>query len=270
MMTFILVVWGAWRLIRLIFDRTRLIWRLRNRLIVTYIFIAVVPITLILALVFVAGFLLTGQVSAYLTGAAIDRQISEIGKAATLLARESAENRLTTVQQLTATGIPPFEALVTGGSTFRYPADSAIALPPAGWADYTGIVYKDGQYYLMSLATSGAWPERAHPAIVHLVRRSRATLCRGLSGAHPRVTGFRASAGKTEQLLNGRSLAFGDDEAGELPPAGKRLRSGSSLVPPCRNRGLGPSQFADCFESRTGHSPFRCSRHRVANRDRDL
>jgi sigma-B regulation protein RsbU (phosphoserine phosphatase) len=207
-LTFVLIVWGAWRLIRLLFDRTRLIWQLRNRLIVTYVFIAVVPITLILALVFVAGFLLTGQVSAYLIGAAIDRQNSEIGKAARLLAREPAENRLTTVQQLTATGIPPFEAMVTGGTTFRYPADSTIELPPAGWSDYTGIVYKDNQYYLMSLVSNGVG--RA------LVLRSfaaedRAELVRGLGTL---MLPLRAGLVKP----NSRSPRF-TSKAGELPPA---------------------------------------------------
>jgi sigma-B regulation protein RsbU (phosphoserine phosphatase) len=211
--TFVLVVWGAWRLIRLVFDRTRLIWRLRNRLIVTYIFIAVVPITLILALVFVAGFLLTGQVSAYLTGAAIDRQNSEIGKAATLLAREPAENRLTTVQQLTATGIPPFEALVTGGTTFRYPADSTIALPPAGWADYTGIIHIDNRFYLMSLVTSGAG--RA------LILRSfapedRANLVRGLGTLRLPLPTWRENPNQSPRTSKDRSAAF-SAEAGELP-----------------------------------------------------
>ena len=215
MMTFVLVIWGAWRLIRLLFDRTRLIWQLRNRLIVTYVFIAVVPITLILALVFVAGFLLTGQVSAYLTGAAIDRQSSEIGKVAALLAREPAENRLITVQQLTATGVPPFEALVTGGGTFRYPADSGIKLPPAGWADYTGIVYKDSQFYLMSLVTTSTG--RA------LILRSftpedHANLVRGLGTLRFPLPAGRENPKQRSYMLNGRSTAF-SSEAGELPSA---------------------------------------------------
>src|ERR1019366_4714017 len=85
MLTFMLVVYAGWRLIQLLFERTRLIWHLRNRLIVAYVFIAVVPITLILALVFVAGYLLTGQISAYLLGSAIDRQDIVIDTAATLL-----------------------------------------------------------------------------------------------------------------------------------------------------------------------------------------
>ncbi len=156
LITFVLVVWGAWRLIRLLFDRTRLIWHLRNRLIVTYVFIAVVPITLILALVFVGGFLLAGEIESYLAGTALDRRNFEIENAAVWLTKESPAGMLTTAQHLTASGIPQVEALVTGATTFRYPADSDIAMPPDGWKDYAGLVYKDGRSYLMALVTRGA------------------------------------------------------------------------------------------------------------------
>src|ERR1051325_10361153 len=40
---------------------TKLIWRLRNRLIVAYVFIAVVPILLIVVLVASATYVITGQ-----------------------------------------------------------------------------------------------------------------------------------------------------------------------------------------------------------------
>src|SRR5262249_32965497 len=42
-----------------------LLWRLRNRLIVSYLFIAVVPISLVLALVAIGGYMLMGQVAIY-------------------------------------------------------------------------------------------------------------------------------------------------------------------------------------------------------------
>src|SRR4051794_34939855 len=42
------------------------IWRLRNRLIAAYLFIAVVPIVLILTLVVIAGWAVIGQMAVYL------------------------------------------------------------------------------------------------------------------------------------------------------------------------------------------------------------
>ena len=56
--------------------RTRLLWSLRNRLIVAYLFIAVVPILLILTLVVLAGQILYSQLGAYLLYDDIHRRIA--------------------------------------------------------------------------------------------------------------------------------------------------------------------------------------------------
>jgi sigma-B regulation protein RsbU (phosphoserine phosphatase) len=58
------VVYLLFRLIS--WGRTRLLWSLRNRLIVAYVFIAVVPILLILTLVILAGRIVYSQLGAYL------------------------------------------------------------------------------------------------------------------------------------------------------------------------------------------------------------
>jgi sigma-B regulation protein RsbU (phosphoserine phosphatase) len=64
---FISLVAGGYLLVRLIGRwRTRLLWSLRNRLIVAYLFIAVVPILLIVTLVVLAGNILYSQLGAYL------------------------------------------------------------------------------------------------------------------------------------------------------------------------------------------------------------
>jgi sigma-B regulation protein RsbU (phosphoserine phosphatase) len=52
----------------------KLIWRLRNRLIVAYVFIAVVPIALILTLAYAAGWTLVGQVAAYFVRTALSNR----------------------------------------------------------------------------------------------------------------------------------------------------------------------------------------------------
>src|SRR5271163_5285644 len=56
--------------------RTRLLWSLRNRLIVAYLFIAVVPILLLLTLVVLAGQILYSQLGAYLLYQDIHQRIS--------------------------------------------------------------------------------------------------------------------------------------------------------------------------------------------------
>jgi len=58
--------------------RTKLLWSLRNRLIVAYLFIAVVPVLLIVALAWIAGTQLYSQVGAYLLHEDIQRRIQMI------------------------------------------------------------------------------------------------------------------------------------------------------------------------------------------------
>jgi sigma-B regulation protein RsbU (phosphoserine phosphatase) len=58
--------------------RSRLLWSLRNRLIVAYLFIAFVPILLILTLVFLAGRILYSQLGAYLLHEDIEQRIEMI------------------------------------------------------------------------------------------------------------------------------------------------------------------------------------------------
>ncbi len=58
--------------------RSRLLWSLRNRLIVAYLFIAFVPILLILTLVFLAGRILYSQLGAYLLHEDIQQRIDVI------------------------------------------------------------------------------------------------------------------------------------------------------------------------------------------------
>ena len=64
---FLAVLAGIYLLFRVIgWWRARLLWSLRNRLMVAYLFIAVVPVLLLLALAVLAGQILYSQLGAYL------------------------------------------------------------------------------------------------------------------------------------------------------------------------------------------------------------
>ena len=70
---------GAWLAIRL--SRIALrkaIWRLRNRILVTYVLIAVVPILLIVALAGLGTYMLAGQVAVYLARSEFDRRVGSM------------------------------------------------------------------------------------------------------------------------------------------------------------------------------------------------
>jgi phosphoserine phosphatase RsbU/P len=66
--------------------RRRLMWRLRNRLIVTYVFIGVIPIILVMAMALVAMYLLGGQFATYVASADLQSQLQHLESANTALA----------------------------------------------------------------------------------------------------------------------------------------------------------------------------------------
>jgi len=66
-------LWLAIRLLRLVARQA--VWRLRHRLLVTYLFIAVVPLILIAGLATLGGYILVHQLAAYLVTTELDRRI---------------------------------------------------------------------------------------------------------------------------------------------------------------------------------------------------
>src|SRR5467141_2779167 len=76
---YLAVLAGVYLLFRFIgWWRNRLLWSLRNRLIVAYLFIAFVPILLTVTLVFLAGRILYSQLGAYLLHEDIQHRIEMI------------------------------------------------------------------------------------------------------------------------------------------------------------------------------------------------
>src|SRR4051812_35026309 len=65
-----------WAVVLFRWIRQRLLWRLRNRLIVTYVFMAVIPIMLLLAMVAAAGYMFAGQFATFVVTADIRSELS--------------------------------------------------------------------------------------------------------------------------------------------------------------------------------------------------
>jgi sigma-B regulation protein RsbU (phosphoserine phosphatase) len=127
---------------------SNLIWRLRNRLIVAYLFIAVVPIVLILALMLVTSYALIGQMAVYLVNRELDNRMRTLLFPAETLTRAPArdpQTALTRALPMLRRGFPSFEMLATGEQTFRYPPDSNLSSPPEPWKNASGLITrKDG------------------------------------------------------------------------------------------------------------------------------
>lgn len=133
------------------------IWRLRNRLIVTYIFIGVVPLVLILVSVGVGGYILAGQTAMYLVSSELDRTIGMLGVPANALALNPSALPSVVLEQ-TAPFIRQrfshFEvALRRDGKEFHYPAASTMAVAEDATHDYSGLTVKDGVYCAWSHTT---------------------------------------------------------------------------------------------------------------------
>ena len=58
--------------------RQHLMWRLRNRLIVTYIFIGVIPIVLLVAMALIAAYLFAGQFATYVALADLETELQHL------------------------------------------------------------------------------------------------------------------------------------------------------------------------------------------------
>ena len=72
-------LWLAIRILRLIARQA--FWRLRHRLLVTYLFIAVVPLVVIAGLVALSGYMVVSQLAAYLVTTELDRRIDSLSAA---------------------------------------------------------------------------------------------------------------------------------------------------------------------------------------------
>lgn len=131
------------------------IWRLRNRLYVTYVFIAAVPIVLIAALAWISGYLLINQLAIYLVTSELDRRIESLDAAAASIARTAPEERPTLVRRMTDLFFkerhPGLEILVReDGKRIRYPDEGTLPEPREGWSETRGVLLRDGEYYAWS------------------------------------------------------------------------------------------------------------------------
>ena len=150
---FVVYVLGAWEILRLTrIALRRAIWRLRNRLIVTYLLIAVVPMLLILTLVGVGGYMMASQVAIYLVRSELDRGITSVQSAVESLTRAKPGNRPEIMRQtgeIYARRFPGIAFLIEDhGSTLRWPSNAAVTAPAALLMNSGGITSLEGRYYI--------------------------------------------------------------------------------------------------------------------------
>ena len=168
---------------------TRILWRLRNRLMIAYLFIAVVPVVLILALAGLSVRGITGQMASYIINTELERRTGMLRHAAHTLVRTPAPERSEALSRLgpfLSRTFPNVEVLIDGDAQARYPASNALAPPPAGWEDAAGVVVREGRIYCWAHAVSGA---------------ARATITAPLT--HEFLTGLASGLGSISLVTTG-------------------------------------------------------------------
>jgi len=127
----------------------RAIWRLRNRLVLAYLFIAVVPLVLGLVLVGIAAWGVIGQMAVYLVNSELNRRISFLAGPVEGLLRLPGTNPQSFAAQfvpLIERRFPRFQMRIRGRNDVQFPPNSKLD-PPPEWTEVNGLVVKDKQVY---------------------------------------------------------------------------------------------------------------------------
>jgi len=131
----------------------RMIWRLRNRLILAYVFIAVVPMLMLAVLTLAGAWVVSGQIAAYLLSVEMNRRTASLQMAAASLARAAPQVRAEAVRRAGFFIRDRFrgaEILLKDeqGREVRYPENASLPHPPEGHGDTAGLLIRDGKFFL--------------------------------------------------------------------------------------------------------------------------
>lgn len=138
---------------------SRLLWKMRTRLIVTYAFIGVIPLLLLVVLAALAFYLFAGQFATYIVTARLHAQIQSLAAENATLANQIAiqitEGRtpaVTTVGTAEAPGSPAEFAWLNGKLLVNSSTSVAPILPAYLKENSTQTVEDHGRIYLRSVA----------------------------------------------------------------------------------------------------------------------
>jgi sigma-B regulation protein RsbU (phosphoserine phosphatase) len=128
-----------------------LLWRLRHRLIIAYLFIGLVPVVLIALLAGLVAYSVVGQVAVYVVTSELERRTALMISIADWMSEPDAARRADALgrgYEVLEPRLPGLRVLQEGAATLRYPPDAEIAAPPKEWGDAGGLLIKDDLLYL--------------------------------------------------------------------------------------------------------------------------
>lgn len=150
---FVLLASGTWVAVR---AARRLIqhsvWRLRNRLLSSYLFIAVVPVLLLFVLGWMGAWVIASQTAFYLVAAEFNKRIEVLHDSSAAVlngALGSSTEPANRLFSLLNARFPGVEYLFTrpGQPDVRLPAESKLSTPPNVQEHVSGVLVRDGLLY---------------------------------------------------------------------------------------------------------------------------
>jgi phosphoserine phosphatase RsbU/P len=190
--------------------KARLLWRLRHRLIVTYVFIGVIPAVLLILMAFISLYLFAGQFANFVVTSQLNTRLQSLASANAAIAHELA-GHLERKQSATAESLfglkrknPEWAArqacawdgttplLMCGGE----PHTTPISLPNWIGADFTDIVSDNNDLYLRAVARLNG---KANVLTVVCSEPLDRTLLTKVAGALGEITLYAAGYGRPSE-----------------------------------------------------------------------
>jgi sigma-B regulation protein RsbU (phosphoserine phosphatase) len=168
-----LVVCGIWFAMRGISAlRTRILWRIRRKLIISYLLIGLVPTLLILSFFMLSGLLVFGQVSSYILAAHLERTQAMTARVADLAAAEiaGAGPEHSSIETVLRSRLAPLESHYKGAAAVYVSPDAHVSVGASSelstdlataWAEllpewagrgYEGLLRLDERYLLVGFS----------------------------------------------------------------------------------------------------------------------
>jgi sigma-B regulation protein RsbU (phosphoserine phosphatase) len=211
------MVTGAWAFTRITRVLVRhLLWRLRNRLIVAYMLIGLVPVVLITLLVGLGATLLGGQLTIYLVTSEMERRTSALKNTADYLAQNTPRERTDWAREVApylTSRYPGLQLVVEDTGKWVWPVDAPVEPLPAGWTPGSGLVARSGRLFGWAYAQSES---RRVTVLVPVTREYLGVMAPDIAETSVHVPG-------TGHSLVHPSLPDSAPSHNRLPPAVNRL-----------------------------------------------
>jgi sigma-B regulation protein RsbU (phosphoserine phosphatase) len=150
------LITGAWLLLRVFrWVAQQAVWRLRHRLIVTYLFIGVAPVALLASVALLAGYWLMLQVAMSAVTKDLEYREIELASVAEAIGKVEASSRATEIPHLlnsffTTRYVGLSVVLRQDGRETRIPSTADVPPPLVGFEAARGVVHREGEFFLWS------------------------------------------------------------------------------------------------------------------------